>query len=115
LIKRVRDGVTYYVFPGGGIEEGETPEEATIREALEELGVKVEVKECIAEIEFNGVEYYILGNIIGGTICSGIGEEYTNPIRDRGTYEPMWVEIGSLSKKDVRPKGIAEKLPLLIS
>ncbi|MDX1772037.1 MAG: NUDIX domain-containing protein, partial [Planococcaceae bacterium] len=26
LIKRVRNNHEYYVFPGGGIEEGETPE-----------------------------------------------------------------------------------------
>lgn len=25
LIKRIRDGSVYYVFPGGGIEDGETP------------------------------------------------------------------------------------------
>jgi len=31
LIKRIREGKTNYVFPGGGIEEGETPEEATKR------------------------------------------------------------------------------------
>ena len=29
LIKRIREGSVYYVFPGGGIEEGETPETGT--------------------------------------------------------------------------------------
>lgn len=38
LIKRIREEETYYVFPGGGIEECETPEEATKREVYEELG-----------------------------------------------------------------------------
>ena len=28
LIERKRDGSLYYLFPGGGVEEGETPEEA---------------------------------------------------------------------------------------
>ncbi|MRB25020.1 NUDIX domain-containing protein, partial [Bacillus thuringiensis] len=43
LIKRIREEERYYVFPGGGIEEGETPEEATKREVYEELGVHIQV------------------------------------------------------------------------
>jgi 8-oxo-dGTP diphosphatase len=33
LIKRNNKGRTYYVFPGGGIEVGESPQEAAVREA----------------------------------------------------------------------------------
>ena len=38
LIKRTRAGMVYYVTPGGGIEPGESPEQAAIREAHEETG-----------------------------------------------------------------------------
>ena len=32
IIKRTRDGETFYVFPGGGVEKGETEEQALKRE-----------------------------------------------------------------------------------
>lgn len=46
LIKR-RD-VPIWVIPGGGIENGETPEEAMAREFLEETGFKVKIKRKVA-------------------------------------------------------------------
>ena len=39
LIKRVKRGRTYYVIPGGGLDDGEYSDEAAIREAYEELGI----------------------------------------------------------------------------
>src|SRR5512142_628749 len=51
LIERHRAGLEYYVFPGGGVDEGETPEHAAVREAMEELGIDVAIQQKIAEIQ----------------------------------------------------------------
>lgn len=113
LIKRIREGSIYYVFPGGGIEDGESPEEATKREAFEELGVEIKVNECLAKFEFNGTQYFFLSDIIKGTFGTGKGEEFTNKNRDRGIFLPMWVDIERLSTIDVKPKEVALKVQAL--
>ncbi len=40
LVEHIFRGRNFYNLPGGGIEEGETPEEAALRELEEEAGVK---------------------------------------------------------------------------
>jgi 8-oxo-dGTP diphosphatase len=107
LIKRTREGIAYYVFPGGGIEFGETPQ----REVFEELGVTIRMKKLLGRIEYNGTQFYYLANIVGGDFGTGKGEEYTNPNRNRGTYEPIWVPVGEFSTLDIRPKEIKEMVP----
>ena len=46
-------------FPGGKIEEGETPEGALIREIKEELDVKIEVEEMIDIIEYDYPAFHL--------------------------------------------------------
>ncbi|MBM7691435.1 ADP-ribose pyrophosphatase YjhB (NUDIX family) [Peribacillus deserti] len=110
LIKRERDRCVYYVFPGGGIEAGESPSAAAKREAFEELGVSVLIKELFGTAEYNGTQYFFLAHSTGGDFGTGQGQEFFDSGRGRGTYKPIWVEINSLSSLDVRPRQITEKI-----
>ena len=108
LIKRVKKGRTYYVFPGGKGEIGETPRMTAIREAYEELGVQVALGECFAEILFGEVtQYYFHASITGGKLGTGEAEEFTT---GEGTYELVWLKLCKLTKFPVVPHEVAEKL-----
>ncbi|MFP3356401.1 NUDIX domain-containing protein [Planococcus sp. SIMBA_143] len=113
LIKRVRDGSVYYVFPGGGIQQHETPEAAAKREAFEELGVHVKIVGLFATINYEGNQYFFMAKRTSGTFGTGLGEEYTDPNRHRGTYEPRWVELREVNELNVKPREVAAKLQRL--
>lgn len=113
LIKRVRHtatGVhTYYLLPGGHIEAGETPEQATIREVHEELGLHVQLDRLIAVVEFRGMEQFVyLASVTGGQFGAGDGPEMASPPESaRGSYTPVWMDCAELMRHDVRPFALA--------
>lgn len=112
LIERVRAGRTYYLFPGGGAEPGETPEGAAAREAWEELGVRVRLGPLAARVEFQGaVQYYYLAEMAGGTFGTGSGAELASSRESvEGSYRPVWRELAALEQYDIRPKAVAHAL-----
>lgn len=114
LIERHRAGLDYFVFPGGGVDQDETPEQAAIREAMEELGIEVVIKQKVAEIQFGAKsrQIYYLAEQTGGEFGSGAGEEYTDSDPDspeEGIYIPIWMPIDELVlHQDIYPVGVVE-------
>ena len=113
LIERYRDGKHYFVFPGGGVDEGETPQEAAVREMEEETGLRVTVKRELAEIHFGlSMQHYFQVECNGGEFGSGTGEEYTDADPDhpaQGVYIPVWMPLAELPEHDnVYPAEVAE-------
>ncbi|MFI8872439.1 NUDIX hydrolase [Streptomyces sp. NPDC055243] len=47
--RRVKEGELSWQFPAGAIEEGETPEQAAVRETAEETGLTVEAVKLIGD------------------------------------------------------------------
>ena len=104
LIERHRAGLDYFVFPGGGVDEGETPEQAAIRETMEELGIEVSIKQKVAEITLGpkSRQIYFLVEHVSGEFGTGTGEEFTDSDPndpDEGIYIPIWMPIDELPRR----------------
>ena len=114
LIERHRAGLDYYVFPGGGVDEGESPEQAAIREAMEELGIEVAIRQKVADIQLGSKsrQVYFLVEQVGGEFGTGIGEEYTDSdpnSPEEGIYIPIWMPIEELSlHENIYPADVAK-------
>jgi 8-oxo-dGTP pyrophosphatase MutT (NUDIX family) len=109
VMERHRAGRHYFTFPGGGVDLGESLEQAVVREAQEELGVTVRVIRKIATVWFNGNrQVYYLVEQTGGEFGTGAGEEFTasyEPVH--GTYHPLWLPVADLLSNPVLPHEIA--------
>jgi mutator protein MutT len=113
LIERFRGGLHYYTFPGGGVDAGESPEQAAVREAQEELGIEVAIRRKIAEVQLGqkSRQIYFLVDQTGGAFGTGTGEEFNESHRDdpqKGIYIPIWMAISELPRHgNIYPAGLA--------
>lgn len=58
-------------FPGGKIEEGETPRQALVREVMEELETEIAVGELLDTIEYDYLTFHLSMDCFWAEILSG--------------------------------------------
>lgn len=130
-IERVRDGQTYFTLPGGGLDAGETVEQAVIRETKEELGLDVIPRSTLAVVLMQVGDHttplnrrvdrittshqsFVWCEVVGGEFGTGHGSELTSDAASAaGSYRPMWLDVDDLPA-ELRPAWLADRLPAWI-
>ncbi|MEL4504738.1 NUDIX domain-containing protein [Luteococcus sp. H138] len=108
LIKRTKPHDEYFVVPGGKVEPGESPEQACIRELLEEVNLSVEVGELLDDFADDGrTQFFYAVTRTSGELRLGDGPEKGRASAEN-QYEPVWIALDELDEYEVRPREAAK-------
>jgi len=110
LMRRIKNGQEYYVFPGGGMENGETIETAIIREIKEELSINPKIEKLLFEIENQGRQeyYYLIKEFTGQP---KLGGEEKQRMNKNNQYYPVWIELNKLKDlNNLYPESAKERI-----
>jgi len=82
-------------FPGGKIEEGETPQQALIREIWEELETKITVGDLIATVEYDYPAFHLSMNCYWCQVTEGelklVEAEEARWLTKKTLYDVPWL------------------------
>jgi 8-oxo-dGTP pyrophosphatase MutT (NUDIX family) len=105
LLYRQKQGRSYYVIPGGGVELGETLEEAAIRETQEETGLEVRLGNKLwTHLWGEQLEHYFLATQFSGIPHLGGPEQMRQVAED--LYRLVWIPLALLPDIPLVPETV---------
>src|SRR3989344_5314609 len=109
LLYRFKNGKEYYVFPGGGVEDGESTIRAAVREAKEETGLDVAISKKMWEYEGRGrLEHFYLAEKFSGELRIG-GPEEGRQSKDN-VYRLEWIDLDNVANINLLPEDMKTRL-----
>jgi 8-oxo-dGTP diphosphatase len=111
LIHRFRDGEEFFVLPGGGVEEGESMEETTVREVKEETNLDAKIDKKMWEY-YNDydkrIHHFFLVTNFSGNLELGGNEAKENSTLNSFVLE--WHKLKDISNLPIKPDFVKEKI-----
>lgn len=106
-------GHRYSVLPGGHVEDGESAEQAALRELAEETTLSARVGRLLWTGEHNGrpATYFLMADVVGAPVLSGpeAAEHGAS-----NSFELRWATAGQLDALGLHPASVRKPLAHLL-
>lgn len=104
--RKTGEWIEYYSIPGGGIDKGETAEQAAVRELQEEMGIQIALGPQVAHSKGVRFEHFVFtGKIIAGEPHFAEDSEEAMSASVHNQFIVTWVAVDELTPQNLRYYG----------